>query len=110
MKAGWNSFELVSEQEISRAALACKSEYKPDRCYKNNLYIVQVKVRVFRKGKTYDRVMIRRHDAKPILDWQHMFRIKNELFGEETEAIQFLPPKSELIDSANLYWFWIEVE
>ena len=60
-----------------------------------------------RKGKFYTKVMVRRNDAQAIYSWQDMFRIKNEIFGEEVEAIQFFPKKSELVDEANMYWFWI---
>jgi hypothetical protein len=65
---------------------------------------------VLRNKKMYTKVMCRRSDSKPICDWQDLFRIKNEIFGEEVEAVQFLPRKSELTDVANLYWFFIEQE
>ena len=62
-----------------------------------------------RNGRTYDKVMVRRSDSKPIYSWSDLFRIKNEVLGPEVEAIQFMPKVSEFIDEANLYWFWVDV-
>jgi hypothetical protein len=82
-----------------------------DKVVCNNRYVVFVKVRDRElAGHWYDRVMSRRCDAQPICSWSDLFRIKNELFGEEVEAIQFLPKKSELVDAANLYWFFVRSE
>ena len=75
--------------------------------YFNNHYIVFVYFRVRKNKQTYTKVMCRRCDGRPICSWGDLFRIKNELFGDETEALQFLPKKSELVDQANLYWFFI---
>lgn len=80
-----------------------------NKVYQNNKYIVQEFNDVKRKGKEYTKVMIRRCDSEPIYSWNDLYRIKNEIYGEETEAIQFMPPVSELVDVANLYWFWIEL-
>jgi hypothetical protein len=52
--------------------------------------------------------MVRRSDSEPIYSWNDLYRIKNEIFGAEVEAIQFMPKVSELVDDANLYWFYIE--
>lgn len=108
MKKGWNDFRLVPKSElVLKTSSIGPNDYFPDKFYLNNIYTVQVKHSILRKGKLYTRAMVRRNDEKAICSWQDIFRIKNEIFGEETEAIQFLPPKSELIDSANLYWFFI---
>ena len=75
--------------------------------YFNNRYIVFVYFRARKNKQTYTKAMCRRCDGRPICSWGDLFRIKNELFGDETEALQFLPKKSELVDQANLYWFFI---
>lgn len=54
----------------------------------------------------WDRVMVRTHDSRRI-HWSELQRIKNELFGEERIAIQMLPRQSDLVDSANMYWFFL---
>ncbi|HGF7409603.1 TPA: hypothetical protein QFT53_000878 [Enterococcus faecium] len=41
------------------------------------------------------------------IPWREKQRIKNELFGEEREAIEFFPKMSELIDEANMYHLWV---
>jgi hypothetical protein len=54
------------------------------------------------------RVMVQKHDDTPILKhWSEMQKIKNEVFGEETTAVEYYPPKSKLIDDHNIYWMWI---
>lgn len=103
----WNAFKDVTEEAIEKARML-GNFYAPDKCFQNNKYIVQVKYKVPIKGKFYTRVMTRRSDSEPILSWTDLYRIKNEIFGEEVEAIQFLPKVSELVDVANLYWFFIE--
>lgn len=108
-KLEWNDFNDVTIEAIKKHwKLNPESNFRPDAVYQNNKYIVQVFVSQIRNGRRYKKIMIRRSDSEPIYSWQDLFRIKNELFGEEKEAIQFFPKKSELIDQANLYWLWIE--
>lgn len=105
----WDSFNDVTALAYAKhVMLSGDPSFRPDRVYQNNKYIVQVFYRRERKGRFYTKVMVRRSDAEPIYSWSDLYRIKNEIFGEEIEAVQFMPPKSELIDEANLYWFWIE--
>lgn len=108
-KLEWNDFNDVTIEAIKKHwKLNPESNFRPDAVYQNNKYIVQVFVSQIRNGRRYKKIMIRRSDSEPIYSWQDLFRIKNELFGDEKEAIQFFPKKSELIDQANLYWLWIE--
>ena len=54
------------------------------------------------KGKcTY--LSIKRKDKKAIHDWRHFQLIKNELVGEEIEAIELYPAESRLHDTANQF-------
>jgi len=47
---------------------------------------------------------IRRRDGAAILrDWRHFQCIKNELIGEECEAIELYPAESRLVDTSNKY-------
>lgn len=47
---------------------------------------------------------IRRVDGSPILrDWRHFQQIKNELLGEECEAIELYPAESRKVDTSNKY-------
>lgn len=52
--------------------------------------------------------MIQKHDDTPIQQhWATIQKIKNEIFGEETTAVEYYPAKSNLIDDHNIYWLWI---
>jgi hypothetical protein len=51
---------------------------------------------------------IRRRDGKSIFrDWRHFQRIKNELVGEECEAVEIYPAESRLNDTSNKYHLWV---
>jgi hypothetical protein len=50
---------------------------------------------------------IRRNDRAPIHDWRDLQRIKNELMGPESEAIELYPANSRLVDAANQYHLWL---
>lgn len=69
----------------------------------NNTYTVHRKVE--ESGFTW--LSIRRNDRKPIRDWRHFQRIKNELAGEEREAVELFPAESRLVDEANQYHLWV---
>lgn len=110
-KKEWNEFKDVTQEAIKKhLLLKPDSAFRPDRVFVNNRYIVQVFTNKLRDFKLYDKILIRRSDSQPIYSWQDLFRIKNEIFGPEVEAIQFFPPVSKLVDEANLYWLWIKVE
>jgi hypothetical protein len=78
------------------------------RAYKNNRFVVMVYDNSIVTTGTATRVLIQRIDNLPILGhWAEIQKIKNELFGEETIAIEYYPAKSKLIDDFNIYWIWI---
>ena len=73
----------------------------------NDLYQVAV-----RRGYALDGQMthlnIRRRDGKPIFrDWRHFQWIKNQLVGEECEAVEIYPAESRLVDTSNKYHLWV---
>ena len=49
---------------------------------------------------------VRRNDRKPDMPWRHLQRIKNELAGDEAEAVELFPAESRLVDTANQRWLW----
>jgi hypothetical protein len=49
---------------------------------------------------------IKRIDKKPVRDWRDLQRIKNQLLGEECEAMELFPAESRLVDTANQYHLW----
>lgn len=69
--------------------------------YANNIYSVQV------YNDNGQKVLgIRRHDQSANISWSDKQRIKDELFGKESFFVECFPPKSKLIDQANLFWLW----
>ena len=79
------------------------------RAYKNNRYVVMIEDDVIMSnGVKATKAMVQRHDDRPIPHhWREMQRIKNELFGSESLAIEYYPPESQLTDMANVYWLWV---
>jgi hypothetical protein len=48
-------------------------------------------------------LIIRRFDRKPIHRWYDLMRIKDEILGEESEAVELYPAKSRLVDEDHIY-------
>ena len=40
-------------------------------------------------------------------DWRKMMQIKNQLVGDDCEAVEIYPPESRLVDNANQYHLWV---
>ncbi len=81
------------------------------RAYRNNRYTVMI----FDNQPTTHgfaiKVMIQNHHNTPISGhWKEMYAIKNEIFGEETVAVEYYPKVSELLDTHNIYWLFIYPE
>lgn len=49
---------------------------------------------------------IKRFDKKVLHDWRDLQRIKNELIGEDAEAVELYPSESRLVDTSNEYHLW----
>lgn len=78
------------------------------RAYRNNRYTVMVYDNHITTHGPATRVMIQKHDDQPIMfHWREMQKIKNEVFGPETVAIEYYPAESKLINDHNIYWMWI---
>jgi hypothetical protein len=52
------------------------------------------------------RLACLRTDGDAVHDWHDLQRIKNEILGPEARAVEVYPPRSELVDDANLYHLW----
>lgn len=46
---------------------------------------------------------IKRYDRAAIRNWRHFQQIKNEIAGEEIEALELFPRESRIADNANQY-------
>lgn len=49
---------------------------------------------------------IKRLDRRPARDWRDLQKIKNQLLGEECEAMELFPAESRLVDTANQTHLW----
>ena len=78
------------------------------RAFRNTRYTVMVYDNSPTTKGSATKVMVQKHDDTPILrHWSEMQKIKNEIFGEETTAVEYYPAQSKLIDVHIIYWFWI---
>jgi hypothetical protein len=78
------------------------------RAFANNRYIVMIYDNAKTDKGPAIQALIQTVDDKPIeKHWSEIQRIKNEIFGRETMAIEYFPPESELQDLHNIYWIWI---
>ena len=88
-----------------------KSSFIPKgmtRAFRNTRYTVMVYDNSPTTKGSATKVMVQKHDDTPILHhWSEMQKIKNEIFGEETTAVEYYPAQSKVIDVHNIYWFWI---
>ena len=42
-----------------------------------------------------------------IKDWRHFQQIKNEIAGEEREAVEIYPAESRKVDTSNKWHLWV---
>jgi hypothetical protein len=73
----------------------------------NNRYQVIVREHPDGPFGPYVHLTIRSQDGSPRHDWRDFQRLKNELVGEETEAVELYPAESRLVDTANHYHLWV---
>ena len=50
---------------------------------------------------------IKRHDKEAVKDWRDFQDIKNQLCGEDSEAVELFPSETRLVDTANQYHLWV---
>ncbi len=52
-------------------------------------------------------LIVRRLDGQPARDWRHLQRIKNQLAGEDREALELFPDERRLVDVSNVTHLWV---
>ena len=55
----------------------------------------------------YFHVSFRNVDKTADRDWRNTQRMKNELFGEDAEAVELYPQESRLHDTCNQFHLWV---
>jgi len=102
LKYSETPFEAI---DISKAPTAPKW---CTRAFRNNRYHLTINDNAMTTHGKAIRVMVQNHLDEPIrFHWREMQRIKNEIFGEETFAVEYLPAETQLINDHNIYWFWV---
>lgn len=74
--------------------------------YWNNKYVVLVRsVRVSWSGYPQSCVHLSIHsnDRSHLRDWRDYQRLKNEILGEDWEAVELYPAESRLVDTSNQF-------
>ncbi|HZV36746.1 MAG TPA: hypothetical protein VFB72_19370 [Verrucomicrobiae bacterium] len=74
--------------------------------FKNDVYQVAVR----RPSERTLHLSIKRIDRQCIHDWRDLQEIKNQLVGEECEAVELYPAESRRIDAANQYHLWCSTD
>lgn len=71
--------------------------------YANNLYTC------IRRDKEplITCLSVKRNDKTPIHNWSHLQQIKNDVCGEDREAIELYPAMSRIVDCENQYHLWV---
>jgi hypothetical protein len=76
-----------------------------DKAYSDGRYAVMTRVVPTDWGEVTHACI--RNTNNTDIPWAEKQRIKNELFGEESTAIEVFPAESELVDGANMYHIWV---
>jgi len=69
----------------------------------NNLY----QVSIHDLGRDWWHMCVVRRDRSSPRDWRDLQRIKNEIMGEEREAVEVYPRESRLVDTMNASHLWV---
>jgi hypothetical protein len=102
----WSSAGFTREQ----------AEYQYRRLLEDDVYIndkYQVNISwVEPSGFGFDvtHLSIKLRTKEPVHDWRELQQIKNELCGEEREAMEIYPAESRRVDTSNQYHLWVMPE
>jgi len=104
-RASWEWIERSVTDEDRANHTLCRDIR---RAFLNDFYSVQIYEVATGIGEVL-HLIIRPQDGSALSQpsWGELQRIKNELVGHESCAIQFYPRESHLRDSANLYHLWV---
>jgi hypothetical protein len=96
---------------LTRHEVGPKNEpHEPDEAWYNDVYYVTVRRglpdKMFGSREGMTTLGIASHDGCARHDWRDFQAIKNQLAGEECEAIELFPAESRLLDPSNYYTLW----
>lgn len=93
-----------SVEEAERALAKIMREDAESQCFKNDTYQVMCRLLPDDEHGMPCKVVhlsIKRVDREVIHDWRDLQAIKNELVGEQFDAVELYPAEDRLVDSAN---------
>ena len=95
----------VSGKQIRKMALNHYKRSLKEEVWINNIY--DVSVNKFEYGPLI-HLSIKLHDKSQIFGskWQHFQWIKNDILGEDYEAVELYPSESRMVNTANQYHLW----
>jgi hypothetical protein len=108
-----NTRRLVVTDEGDWTPFERVEDFNADMVFVNNRYTVYI--REFKWSEVEEDEVVGVHlsfkrNDKEVMnspdDWRDKMRIKNELAGDECEAVELFPAMSRLTDSANQYHLW----
>ena len=99
----WSDWE---EGEVDRSDPKVAFAFRTEAVLLNSKYQVAIRAKETPSGRMI-HLSIKRHDKMPIRDWRDLQRIKNELVGEEAEAMELFPKESNMVDTSNQYHMWV---
>jgi hypothetical protein len=86
---------------------ASKANGGYEELWENEIYLVGLRpCSIARHAATH--VCIVRHDRSELAhNWSDMQAIKNQLCGEDREAVELFPAEARCVDHTNAYHLWV---
>ena len=80
-----------------------------DVWYANNLYQVNVNYEHWDEDNKDGLIhlSIKNHERTTYIPWQDKQWIKNDICGDEMEAVEIFPAESRMVNTANQYHLWV---
>lgn len=105
MKRTW---QLLERNYAAEKANKDVAKITFDQIWANDKYAVFIRFNHKQpSGIDVTWLSIKRHDQEPCSDWRDFQFIKNQLCGEDCEAIQIYPAESRMVDTANQYHLFV---
>lgn len=105
---------LPSVEELERAFSISRDKaeeyldiYQTQTYYRNDVYQVTVSLPVSSPFGPVIHLSVLRYDKEPVHSWADMQTIKNQIVGEEFEAVELYPAESRLVDHGAEYHLWV---
>jgi hypothetical protein len=90
-----------------RPALALARRESAAEVWLDDTYIVRKRVLPEVPGGPRHLLSVSRHDRTPVLGWEVLQRVKNELCGPEADGVEVYPGESRCVRAANTRHLWV---